>query len=104
MKTNPNKWEQQAIDTAPQGTWGLVVTPWAAPRVCGVAADWGQASRYVWHYTAGGWRLTDKQVADFRHSKRAALAAEVREAIRRAGGDQQAESIDEIVDRAWEFQ
>ena len=81
------------IDTAPSGTSGLAGTPWAADEIFAVAADWGQASAPVWAHNGDEWSQTGRQVADHRHSPRAALIAELREAVR-ASGDDPDESFD----------
>jgi hypothetical protein len=94
----------EAIDTAPSGTSGLAGTPWAADEVYAVAADWGQASAPVWSHNGDDWAQTMFQVADYSHSPRAALIAELREAVRAAGDDpDEAFDFDAAVDAATEF-
>jgi hypothetical protein len=86
---------QDAIDTAPTGTSGLVVAPWDASEVYGVAADWSQASAPVYTYTRGEWsRDNGYQVADWQHKPSEALEAEIIEALIQSGdGDSEAASM-----------
>jgi hypothetical protein len=74
--------------TAPTGKSGLAVEPWSKGEVYAVAANWAQASDPVLSYGQRGWDIEEcgRQVADFRHSARAALESVIRRAIE-AGGD-----------------
>jgi len=83
---------QDAIDTAPTGTSGLVVAPWDASEVYGVAADWSQASERVYTYARGEWsRDNGYQVADWQHKPSEALEAEIK--AQSGDGDSEAASI-----------
>lgn len=86
---------QDAIDSAPDGTTGLVVAPWDESEVYGVAANWSQASAPVYTYTRGQWgRDGGYQVADWRHLPAEALEAEIIESLTQSGdGDSEAKSI-----------
>ena len=94
----------EVIDTAPAGTSGLAGTPWAPDEIFAVAADWGQASAPVWAHNGDEWAQTMLQVADHRHSPRAALIAELRESVRASGDDpDESFDFDAAVDAATEF-
>lgn len=75
--------------TAPEGMTGIACEPWSKGEVYAVAANWAQASSPVMVYGKRGWSQDDsgRQVADFRHSDRAALEAIIRSAIE-MGGDE----------------
>ena len=89
-----NSYLQDAIDTAPHGTTGLVVAPWDKAEVYGVAADWPQASGPVWEYARGKWSRGQYQVADWRHLPAEALEAEIIESLVASGdGDSDAAAI-----------
>jgi hypothetical protein len=77
----------------PAGTYGLAVAPWSADEIYAVAADWRQAAAPVMAYGPDGWYYTGRQVADYRHSPRAALAAELAEAISASNGDDDPDSL-----------
>ncbi len=91
----------QAIESAPEGTSGLVVEPWSKGEIYAVAANWGNASSPVWNYGEDGWQQSGRQVADFRHEPRAALIAELEETLV-ASGDDPADTED-IIGDATEF-
>lgn len=90
-----------AIDSAPEGTSGLVIEPWSPAEVYGVAADWSQASATVYRYGRDSWEPTQWQVADSRHRARPALERELAEVLV-AGGDDEDDAAD-LVDDATEF-
>jgi hypothetical protein len=82
----------------PAGKYGLMVK--FAGEIYAVAADWRQAADEVWGYSdsEGEWIPTGRQVADYRHSSRAALMGSIRDCI----GDDCDDDIDldSIVARA----
>jgi hypothetical protein len=82
----------------PAGKYGLMVK--FAGEIYAVAADWRQAADEVWVYSdsEGEWIPTGRQVADYRHSSRAALMDSIRDCI----GDDCDDDIDldSIVARA----
>jgi len=80
-----NKAMKQAIDSAPAGTTGFVCEPWTPGEVYGVAADWAQAAGSVYSYGEDGWNSTGHQVADYLHSDRSALVANLAEALQMSG-------------------
>lgn len=91
MTTNISSEMQQAIDSAPAGTSGLVIEPWNAGETYGVAADWAQASAPVYFFGTAlgdGWGTRQYQVADFRHRPSEALECELRTALIASGGDE----------------
>lgn len=90
-----------AIESAPEGTGGLVIEPWSAGEIYGVAADWAQAASPVYFYSCSGWEQRQYQVADFRHKKREALDCELRQAIIAGGGDE--DDAADVLDDATEF-
>lgn len=90
-----------AIETAPAGTGGLLIEPWSAGEVYGVAANWAEPSAPVFFYGDSGWQSRQYQVADFRHSDTAALRLDLADAIQ-AGGDDPDEA-DDIVGDAVDF-
>lgn len=69
----------------PPGTYGLAVAPWSADEVYAVAADWAQASSPVLAWLGHDWDQTAYQVADYRHSDRAALEQIIQDAIEASG-------------------
>ena len=85
---------QDAIDSAPPGTSGLVVAPWSPSEVYGVAANWLQASAPVYTLGCDGWKQSEYQVADWRHWPIEALKAEITEALLQSGdGDSEVSAI-----------
>lgn len=90
----------------PAGTSGLAVAPWAADEIYAVAANWAQAGAPVWTYGATGWDLEchGRQVADFRHEPRAALASELYESLIASGEseDEARRLAEELADDATE--
>lgn len=89
-----------AIASRPAGTSAMVVAPWAADEVYGVAARWADAAAPVWTYGPDEWQHSGHQVADYRHSPSAALAAEIAEAIQASGDDVDEEEVAEIISHA----
>jgi hypothetical protein len=83
--------------TSPAGKYGLAVK--FAGEIYAVAADWHQASDGVLQYSEEGWISTGRQVADFRHSARAALAQSIKECIETDNCDDDID-LDSIVARA----
>jgi hypothetical protein len=79
----------------PKGKYGLAVK--LAGETYAVAADWRQASDEVLGYSEDGWVPTGRQVADYRHSARAALAQSIRDCL---GDDCDDIDLDAIVDQA----
>jgi hypothetical protein len=81
------------------GKYGLMVK--FANEIYAVAADWRQASDGVWVYSdsEGEWIPTGRQVADYRHSARAALAQSIRDCLDMDGFDDDID-LDAIVARA----
>lgn len=94
-----------AIETAPEGTTGLVCEPWTPGEVYGVAADWAQASATIFFYGEDGWSSLGRQVADFRHDDRAALASVLAESLRMSGEDEEEaeEEAESLADDATAF-
>lgn len=92
--------------TCPTGTLGIAVEPWSKGEIYAVAANWAQASSPVLSYGADGWTETGRQVADYRHSERAALEAVIIEAIAASEGiaseDVNTDEVDAILDDAVE--
>lgn len=90
-----NQYLQHAIDSAPEGTTGLVVAPWDPDEVYGVAADWSQAYARVYTYSRGEWSMdSGYQVADWSHKPSEALEAEIVESLVASGdGDSEAKAI-----------
>ena len=86
--------------TCPAGTSGLAVEPWSKGEVYAVAANWAQASAPVYTYGMNGWGLDrcGRQVADFRHSAKAALRDEITYAIATSEGIPSADVDDDEVD------
>ena len=94
----------KAIECAPAGTAGLVCEPWTAGEVYGVAADWSDASSPVFAYGADGWFPTSRQVADSRHSARAALVEVLCDSLRMSGeGDESDDIAESLADDAVHF-
>ena len=67
--------------TTPAGTTGLAVEPWSVGEIYAVAANWANAASPVYTYGRNGWQQCGRQVADFRHRPKDALAAEITEAL-----------------------
>lgn len=90
------------IAQPPVGTYGLTVEPWSRGEVYGVAANWSQASAPVYTYDEdGGWTPSGRQVADYRHEAREALAEVIRRTLVESGEtDPDDDEIDGIVDDA----
>lgn len=92
---------------APAGMTGLSVEPWSKGEVYAVAANWAQAGSPVLSYSgkADGWGLDahGRQVADFRHSPRAALESVIREAIEAGGDEPDDDEVEAILDDAAEI-
>jgi hypothetical protein len=88
--------------TCPTGMRGLAVEPWSKGEVYAVTADWAQASSPVLSYGQHGWDLEPhgRQVADFRHSPRAALESQIREAIAAGGDEPDDDDVEAILDDA----
>lgn len=91
----------QAIETAPAGTSGLIAEPWSKGEIYGVAANWSQASAPVFFFGPNGWESRQYQVADFQHRAKDALELELRETLI-AGGDDE-DDAEDLVDDATEF-
>jgi hypothetical protein len=91
---------------APAGTRGIMVEPWCPGEIYAVAANWSQASSPVMVYGSSGWHIDrhGRQVADFRHSDRAALESVIREAIAAGGDDPDDDEVDAILDDAQDLQ
>jgi hypothetical protein len=95
--------------TCPTGMSGLAVEPWSKGEIYAVAANWAQASAPVYVYGERGWDIDHcgRQVADFRHSARAALEAQVEYAIATSEGipsdEVDADEVDAICDDAVEI-
>ena len=92
--------------SAPAGMYGLAVEPWSKGEIYAVAADWAQASSPVYVYGEDGWVLQchGMQVADIRHSPRAALKLEIREAIEQSGEEpDDSDDIEDILSDAIEI-
>jgi len=83
--------------TPPVGTYGLAVEPWTPGEVYAVAADWAEAACSVLSYGEDGWQPTGRQVADFRHSARAALIEEIRQSMLASGDYPSAAILKDIV-------
>lgn len=85
--------------TTPSGTTGMAVAPWSDKEIYAVAANWAEAASPILVYGEGGWSHDDcgRQVADFRHNSRAALAEILREAIEAGGDDPDDEEIEEMI-------
>lgn len=86
------------IEQPQNGMRALVVRAWG--DVYGVAAHWEQASCPVLCYGEMGWRATGKQVADYRHSARAALAEILAETATLGGDEVNMDVVQDIVDHA----
>lgn len=82
----------------PAGTYGLSCEPWARGEFYAVAANWADASAPVLAYGPDGWVPTGSQVADYRHSARAALAAVIREAMTASGSSPDEDEVVAILD------
>lgn len=95
--------KQQAIDSAPQGTSGLVATPWSKREPYGVAANWAQASAQVYALGEDGWEPNGAQVATYGHSPTDALTAELASAIRAGGDEPDDDEVAALVADAQEF-
>lgn len=95
--------------TTPAGTCGLAVEPWSKGEIYAVAANWAQASAPVYTYGQRGWHIdrAGRQVADFRHRMRDALADEIRYAIATSEGipsdDVDEDEVESIVGDAVEI-
>ncbi len=91
--------------SAPVGMSGLAVEPWAKGEIYAVAANWAQAGSPVLSYGGGGWDLEShgRQVADFRHSARAALESVIRAAIKAGGDEPDDDEVEAILDDAEEL-
>lgn len=93
----------------PAGTSGLAVEPWSKGEIYAVAADWSQAGSPVYTYGDRDWHQQENgmQVADFRHSARAALEREIRSAIQASEGiaadDVDDDEVENIMDDAQEI-
>lgn len=87
---------------APASMTGLYVEPWSQGEIYAVAADWAQASSPVMVYGEDGWINDEcgRQVADFRHSDRAALEAVIRSAIEASGDEPDADEVEAILSAA----
>lgn len=87
---------------APAGMSGIYVEPWSKGEIYGVAANWAQASSPVLVYGDRGWNYDEcgRQVADFRHSARAALRGIIVRAIEMGGDEADEEEVDGILDDA----
>jgi hypothetical protein len=83
--------------TSPAGKYGLMVK--FGGEIYAVAANWHQAADEVLQYSEEGWISTGRQVADFRHSARAALAQSIRDCLDMDGFDDDID-LDSIVARA----
>lgn len=96
MKMSKSKLNQVS---APAGKSGLAVEPWAPGEIYAVAANWSQASDPVMVYGSSGWTSDEhgRQVADFRHSDRAALESVIREAIETGGDEPSDDEVDAIL-------
>lgn len=92
---------QHAIDSAPEGTAGLVIAPWSEDEVYGVAANWAEASSPIRTYGPDGWEQSRYQVADFCHEPREAMGCELRQALVASGDDEG--QADDLLDTATEF-
>jgi hypothetical protein len=86
----------------PDGMSGLMVVPWSANEIYAVAANWAQASSPVMTYADDGWEYDrcGRQVADFRHSPRAALEDVIRTAISMGGDKPDDDEVESIIDDA----
>ncbi|MDE2010226.1 MAG: hypothetical protein KGJ09_09155 [Candidatus Omnitrophica bacterium] len=91
--------------TTPEGRTGLACEPWTRGEIYAVAADWADASSPVIVLGEDGWTHDEqgRQVADFRHSPRAALEAIIREALEMSSDDPDETDVDAILDKAIEI-
>ena len=79
---------RDAVDSAPEGTSGLVIAPWSQREVHGVAADWSQASSPVYFFGADGWESEQYQVANFSHRPFDALEYDLCRSLIDSGADE----------------